>query len=260
MSINNKTENISFSVFRKEVCKQLSREQLNELFFWSLIKKGHSEGTDGEEMFATQFSLDTRRKVILSYLKKSKKIQEVCKDKSFQESMYIYFTNEKLTNYILAIEIENSLKNNKIKDYEIDLERMSTYSEFFPDIIFKNNSTNEIVSVEVKGILSTNKLQERVMGEVIPHLLNTKEESYTKNFLLLLLFPCAEQEKINAESLIGGYYIYENIINMFSVNSNKIDDRKLLCFVVPEQDKEDNLEKITKRVINNPVFNKKRVA
>ena len=82
--------------------------------------------------------------------------------------------------------------------------------------------------------------------------MNTKEELYTKHFLLLLLFPCVEQEKINTESLVGGYYIYENIINMFSVNSNKIDDRKLLCFAVPEKDKEDVLEKIGRKGYQQP--------
>ena len=77
--------NIPFRIFQQEIYDQLNRRKLNELFFWSLSKKGYSEGTDGEEMFATQFSLDTRRKIILSHLKKSKKSRRYVKINLFKK-------------------------------------------------------------------------------------------------------------------------------------------------------------------------------
>lgn len=256
--------NIPFSIFQKQVYDKLNREELNELFFWSLIKTGYGEGGAGEEAdknFIMRFSLEKRKKVIMDFLKKSQRVQNQCKkDHNLESKMYTYFTNEKLTNYILALEIHKALKGKNITDYDIHTEHMQVYNQNFPDIVFKGRKTDGFISIEIKTILSTSRLRDKVLEEVMPHLSSKKENLYIKNFLLLFLFPCAENERTITQSLIGGYYVYEDVLNHRKIGTNKANSKKLLNLVVPEKSQDDTLSYIVEKIINNEVFDNKRVV
>lgn len=234
---------INLNTFKNEVYEKLSKEELNELFYWSLFDPSFSE----EMSKKFKISTSQRKSFVLSKLRVSATIKTEC-DKGRKETNLFYeqFTyGELLTNYILAIAIEKELENRKIKGYKhFDIEKQE-----FPDLIFrKNKKGTGSIYIEIKGIIGTSNLKDRIEKEIKPNL--KKGRRKYNNFLLLLLFPCKNKEAERVGQLIQGYYIYEKIIG-----SNSKNHRKVLAKCISKSGAENYcLDKLVDRILNNGYF------
>lgn len=234
---------LELKTFKDEVYEKLSKEELNELFYWSLFDPSFSE----EMSKKFKISPSKRKSFVLSKLKISQTIKTEC-DKGRKETNIFYeqFTyGELLTNYILAISIEKELENRKIKGYKhFDIEKQE-----FPDIIFRKNKKNtNSIYIEIKGIIGTSNLKERIEKEVKPNLKRGRRKY--NNFLLLLLFPCKNKEAERVGQIIQGYYIYEKVIG-----SNSKNQRKVLAKCISKNGAENHcLNKLVDKILNNGYF------
>lgn len=187
---------ILYNDFKIECFDKLSPKERNKLFYWSLMD------TSSWEEYPPDYYPDDKEgfKSVVATLRKSKKIYKIIKkDKKFIRE---FVDQEFLTNYILAAAIENKSKG----QWKPDISNLE--KAVFPDVKLQNKPRNP-VEIEVKGMLSTLNLKERIENEILPILKNDGH----KYFLLLLLFPlCPTDKPERISHLIGGYYIYEKIM------------------------------------------------
>lgn len=239
----------SFTIFNNEIFSKLTPKEKNILFYWSLFDPSTWEGVSTEETPRFMPNLLRGKKRVLSIIKrKSSFFKKQLKNKENSDKFYeIFAYGEFLTNYLLASMLE------EIKKKRIDgrVDKFSLTKPVFPDIIFITNKNNKI-AIEIKGMpAGTSNLKQRINNEIIKKFKNKKNKySY---LLLLLLFPvCLNEKPFRINSLIKGYYVYEDIIK------NKIKCN-VLCECVCENNLENySLKNLTNKVIDNLVgFNKK---
>lgn len=216
----------------KDGVKGLSKEEVNLLFYWSLI-----DSSGWEEVPIYFPDVNKGHELAIQILNKIPKFEEIIK-KDKDTIIKKFIETEFLTNFLLANELEQELES----DWALDVRSLQKTTP--PDIIFnKGDSLN--FGLEIKGLLSSTNLMGRVKREVKPLL---KENSY-ENFLLLILFPiCPKENPTRINQLIEGYYMYEEFIGDGKKN------RKVLCqcFTDDERSREENysLNNLAKRIAN----------
>lgn len=189
-----------YNVFKNEVFNEISSDEKNFLFYWSLID---ASGWFEEAPYYPKVA--EGHKKVVRILKKSSQIKEIINSGNVDKFCEIFVEKEYLANYILGAELELKLGSSWVLDVA-SLQRVRRTE--FPDITLKKGEL--AVSIEIKGKLSTADLRDRIKDEVKPHLRGNDYD----NFILLLLFlVCSEIEKpVRVSQLIKGYYVYEDFI------------------------------------------------
>lgn len=218
--------------FKKEIFDKINSDEKNLLFYWSL-----TDISSWEEVPPLYYpnSKSGHGKVIY-ILKKSPEIKKYI-EKDGGYFMKRFVMGEFLTNYLLAAELELMLGDK----WDLDLDNL--HQAVFPDIVFRKGE--EVVSVEVKGMISASNLKQRINDDVIPNLRGDDCD----NFLLLLLFlVCPNENPDRVNQLIEGYYVYEALI------AEKEKRRQVFCqCFTEEKDKEEkhSLERLANRIVDN---------
>ncbi len=226
------TKNVmKYSVF-KNLFKDLSQDEKDFLFYWSLI-----DASTWEEVPIYFPDLSNGHKEMLPIFKKDAEIKATIEA---DEATFLnnFCSGESLANFILAGELELKLGDSWI------LDESNLNQTIWPDIIFKNKDGLK-ADLEIKRLVSAANLFNRINEEVRPNLGGDN----CNNFLLLLLFPIFPKEhpqRIN--QLIEGYHVYEKILES---NGKK---RQVLCQCFTANDKERvenlTLNNLAERIVN----------
>lgn len=237
----------SFPLFKKEIFDKINEEEKNVLFYWSLIDASTWEDYPSPSYYP-DFLRGKRR--VLSLLKRSNFIKKNYFTSGLnKEKFYKNFVqSEFLTNYLLAAQIERKIKA-KIKG---EIDKVNLGKADFPDVRIKNTKAG-IVNIEIKGILSAGSLKNRVTDEIIPKIKGYKKKY--RNLLLLLLFlVCPSENSDRVQQLIGGYYLYEELMKD-AMRETKEARCKALCQCFPEKYlKKYSLEKLTEKIYSFLTF------
>lgn len=207
---------LSYKKVKESVFDRITQEERNSLFYCSLFDPSSWEETN-KANFLAEYS--ESEELALNLLSNDKKIKERI-EKDREKFCRYFISSEKLNNYLLAYQMEQ-YSDNKLT---VDSEKLSKNNNDFPDIVLKNKDKS--IYIEVKRLISADKLKERINDEVIEAI--KKDKKKFKNILLLLIFPVLKGENAQRISqLIKGYYIYETIIkDKTGVNCNVL----CLCF------------------------------
>lgn len=243
----------TYKVFKDELFENISSDEKNTLFYWSLID------SSGWEEVPDYFPDVTKgNKKVVKILEKSPTIKQLVKNDG--DNLKKFIQSEFLSNYLLGAELELKLGNSWVLDTG-SLQKFKKPE--FPDLTFRKNKLK--VNLEIKGALSASDLKDRVMDEVVrPYL---RSDNYD-HFLLLLLFPiCPKEMPARVSQLIKGYYVYEEIIRKESgllyflqtvfPNRNFVKDKKrqvyCQCFVENKKEREElyTLEHLAERIYEN---------
>ncbi len=223
-----------YNKFKEEIFDKISDNEKSILFYWSLFDPSSwEEGTTPK--FIPESKRGKRRvfKILKERSRLYKKIIE--EDENFDKK---FIWSELLTNYLLTAEIEKKSNEVGIKNKI----KKPTKNTIFPDLMILKPHK---IPIEIKGLVSCSELKNRINDEVIKNINKNKEEKYNF-FLLLLVFPfCLQEDFVRIKKIIGGYYVYEDIIK----NKTKITC-KVLCQCVSENyKKEYSIHRLTERVV-----------
>lgn len=232
----------SFSVFKKELYDKLDDAQKNRLFYYSLFDPSSWEESEltGNALPDYLPSIPVRKRSILGILKKSATIKRDFIATNGDEFFTKFANGETLSNYLLAAAILDHLKGKGIVGYQpIDLEKQT-----FPDVHLRKKPRKNVY-IEIKGLVGTSNLRDRIKDEVQANLKNGGRKF--KNFCLVLIFPCAKNEARRINQLVEGYYVYEWIIKRSTKNN-----RRVLCCCIRRQNSTDgfSVSKLVERIVN----------
>jgi hypothetical protein len=235
----------SFSVFQKELYDKIDDAERNRLFYYSLFDPSSWEESEstGHPLPDYLPSFKVRKRNILGILKKSPTIKRCFINTNSDEFFKKFANGETLSNYLLAAVILDYLRSKKITGYQpINLEK-----QIFPDIHLRKNPRKNVY-IEIKGLVGTSNLRDRIKDEVQANLKNRGRKF--KNFCLILIFPCSKNEARRINQLIKGYYVYEWIIK-----SSPKNNRKVLCCCIRRQNSDEfSLSELVNRIINLNYF------
>lgn len=230
---------LTYKTFKREVFNKLGERKRNTLFYWSLFDPSSWEESSQPKHFP---NFTKGQSSVVNILKCSKAVKKHTKTKTDKDNFkrqFIY--SELLTNYLLAAEIELKLKTSRLKG-SADVNNLEKTA--FPDIIIKKTRIGR-VSIEIKGKIGAKRLTDRIKDEVVPKVINNKRDF--NNFLLLILFPVCKQESgMRVEELVGGYYVFEDLLTKSGQKLN----RKVLSKAIQTQGNKYTLSSIACRVAN----------
>ncbi len=232
----------SFSVFKRELYEKLDDAEKNRLFYWSLFDPSSWEESETTSIALPDYlpSIPVRKRSILGILKKSPVIKRDFIDTNGDEFFTKFANGETLSNYILAAALIDHLRSRGITGYQaINLEKQT-----FPDVHLRKKPRKNVF-IEIKGLVGTSNLRDRIKDEVQANLKNGGRKF--KHFCLVLIFPCAKNEARRINQLIEGYYVYEWIIKRSTKNN-----RRVLCCCIRRQNSTDgfSLSKLVERIVN----------
>ena len=228
---------IPFRVFWKEVFGKIGDKKKNTLFYWSLFDPSSWEEIEHPNHLP---SLARSKGKVLKILRVSPTIKRLLTQD--RDSFYKNFVqSEFLANYLLAAQVRARM-GRKLSG-KIDIANIE--ETVFPDIIIRGMRVGR-VNIEIKGTVSAKNLLERTSNEVIVQLKKNKRDY--KKFLLLLIFPaCRGETGERIEELIGGYYVYEKLIDQQGLRGLK---RQVLCRCIQEGGNKFTLNALVKKVVN----------
>jgi len=208
--------------FKRKVFDMLNENELNELFYYSLFD------LSSEEEVPNHLKPERIEEKVISLLKsRCKEFYDryVKRDKDLFLREFVF--SDILLKHLLAIK----LKKKGIK-----------FGKGFPDISISNDSKT---AIEVKRLISSSNLRERMKNEVVENL-RLDSHGFDK-FLLVLLFPILQQENpARINQLVEGYYYLEDYLKVVC----KIEDCKVLCQVVAKANQSPfNLEELVGRIL-----------
>lgn len=258
---------LPFSIFKDQIYNTLQNdEERNELLWWSIYKDS-KKGENRAEY------LRRKEEFITSLLLRSEKMQSRKKN---IRSIYANIEDEKLTNYIVGVEIENALRCQNLiyKTMKIDAPEAE-----FPDITLQDKNGKDVVHIEIKGLQSPSSIKKAVLTSVLPHLL--KNAKYNEHFILLSLIRCQEGEGNLANEWKTGLFVFKDILELFNIKNDEgysfnvgneedaintfsqannnivVYDKKFLAIPVIQKNDVSGLEEIRDKIVRNIQIHRK---
>jgi len=236
----------TYKIFLKEIFFKLENKEKNELFYWSLLD--YSSWEDGNTPFFMP-NFNRGKKRVLAILKKKSKNFKKRIEKNPDKFYKLFIEKEFLANYLLGAELENKLKEDYQKKWEVDTKNIESKSTIFPDIIMRSYRGLRI-NIEIKGKISASNLADRIEEYVLERIID-KKRGYTR-FLLLLIFPvCPKENARRVNQLIEGYYIYEKLLK------GKFGRRRVICNCLEEKNYKGDFSfsKLVEKIIESYFLN-----